>query len=361
VGGLIPKLHLPMDQWPEEDRRLWEAATSSYDPFEDAGGARLAEATLASRWYSWRRFLGFLTVNDPTALELGPIERLSIARVRSFAAHLAETNSPLSVAIQIDRLYGAARLMMHDHDWSWLKEAKRRLFSAAPASPATGPIITSLQLLEVGQKLMDESAPGAAKRMRLCDAIRFRDGLMIALLAFIPLRRKNLAAIEIGRHLIREGDTWFIVIPRLETKTRTSIEFAVPDVLEPYLATYLAIVRPLMMTRTDCNALWVSPQGGPLTYSAIWPIVTRHSKRHLGVHISPHDARDAAATTWAIAATDRIGIARDLLAHDDLRTTNHHYNRARGIEASRAQAGLIARIRRREKRLLPGRRRRAAL
>jgi hypothetical protein len=38
------------------------------------------------------------------------------------------------------------------------------------------------------------------------DAVRYRDGFMIALLAFIPIRPKNLAALEIGRHLVREGD-----------------------------------------------------------------------------------------------------------------------------------------------------------
>jgi len=67
------------------------------------------------------------------------------------------------------------------------------------------------------------------------DAVRYRDGLMIALWAFIPLRRKNFAALEIGRHLLREGDSWFVIIPREEAKTGTPIEFAVPESLESYL------------------------------------------------------------------------------------------------------------------------------
>jgi integrase len=57
------------------------------------------------------------------------------------------------------------------------------------------------------------------------------------------------------------------------------------------------------------------------------------------------DARDAAATTWAIAKPAQIGIARDLLAHADLQTTTKYYNRAKGIEASRAHNRLIARLR----------------
>jgi len=62
----------------------------------------------------------------------------------------------------------------------------------------------------------------------------------------------------------------------------------------------------------------------------------------LGIRIAPHDVRDAAATTWAIAMPAQIGVARELLAHADLHTTIKHYIRARGIEASRAYAQTIA-------------------
>src|SRR5262249_8299380 len=143
-----------------------------------------------------------------------------------------------------------------------------------------------------------------------------------------------------------EGDEWSVIVPAEETKTnRAAIEFPFPKILRAYLTTYLNIARPRMLKRNSM-ALWVSPKGGALSYSAIWAIVTRHAKGRLGVHISPHDARDAAATTWAIAAPDQINVSRDLLAHTDLRTTTKHYNRARGIEASRTHAQFIARMRR---------------
>jgi hypothetical protein len=55
----------------------------------------------------------------------------------------------------------------------------------------------------------------------------------------------------------------------------------------------------------------------------------------------------AAATTWAIAAPEHVGISRDLLAHTDLRMTTKYYNRAKGIEASRAHGHIISRLKRR--------------
>lgn len=346
MPGPRPRLHLPFARWPQADRFLWQDAARNDDPFSDAAGARLGKATLHKYWMGWRRFLGFLAITEATALEIAPAERVTIERVRRLVDHLAEANTPRSVASQIDALYGAARIMMPERDWSWLRCVKARLYSAAgPKSPA-GPVITSVHLVGLGEKLMNESKIVPGTPVKMADAIRYRDGLMIALLGFIPLRHKNFAAIEIGRDLLREGENWFIVIPPEDTKTKIAMDFPVPEILQPYLATYLDHARPRMLRLPVCNALWVSAKGGPLSYSAVGPVVTRHTTQRLGIRISPHDARDAAATTWAIAAPDQIGIARDLLTHSDLRTTTRHYNRACGIEASRAHAQLLAKLRR---------------
>lgn len=346
MPGPQARLHLPFSQWPLVDKLLWQQAMTEHeDPFNDAAGAHLAESSRRQYLYGWRRFLGFLTLVEPAALEIAPADRLTKECVKRFVCHLKESNTPHSVAIQVDALYKAARIMMPQLNLGWLKTIKARLYVTAPAQGATGPVITSLQLLELGQQLMDETIPRSDGPMRLADAVQYRDGLMIALLAFIPLRRKNLAALEIDHHLVRVEDEWLVIISAEETKTGAANEFFIPEILGPYLATYLNIVRPRILKRNSM-ALWVSPKGGALSYSAIWPIITRHAKNRLGIHISPHDVRDAAATMWAIAAPDKIGISRDLLSHSDLRTTIKHYNRAKSIEASRAHARFIARMRR---------------
>jgi integrase len=103
-------------------------------------------------------------------------------------------------------------------------------------------------------------------------------------------------------------------------------------------------ISPLLH-RPECKALWVSSKEGALSASAFRPIMARYTDNRLGMMITLHDARDAAATTWAIAAPDQIGVARDLLAHSDLRTTTKYYNRAKGIEASRAHAQVVSKMR----------------
>jgi integrase len=346
MAGPKPRLHLSFVKWPEEDKQMWRSIRIN-DPFEDGPGGRLAKATLHKYWMGWRRFLGFLTIAAPEGLEIEPAKRVSQERVRHFVEHLRETNSAHSVAIQIDSLYGAARIMMPAIDWAWLLRIKTRLFSAASHSNSVRPVITSMQLVDLGLQLVEESNIPPSGPIKMDDAVRYRDGLMIALLAHVPLRHKNFAALELGRDVIIEDDDWTIVIPPDETKTKTYIDFEIPKLLRGNMEIYLRRVRPRMLRDPKCKTLWVSPKGGTLSYSAIGPIFTRHTTERLGIRVTPHDARDAAATTWAITAPEQIGIARDLLAHSDLRTITKHYNRAKGIEASRRHNEVVARLRRR--------------
>ena len=239
------------------------------DPF--AAGAHLAKASRHDYLFAWRRFLSFLDTHEPTALELHPSERLSCDRVRAFRAHLAETNAPRSVAGIIGALYHAARLMMAERDWSWLRAAKKRLDRDVPAFRASGPIITSIQLLDIGEELMEESKPRPDNPVSKRDAIQFRDGLTDRATGCIPIRRKNLAELEIGRQLIREGDRWFVVVPAEEFKDgnidavpSSRISGALPRSLSRYRSSGIAPAPNLSraLGETQGRASVMTPSAG---------------------------------------------------------------------------------------------------
>ena len=178
--------------------------------------------------------------------------------------------------------------MMPQRDWTWLKNVKTRLHQVAPAPAPAGPVITSIQLLALGQQLMDESKLATDTPVRTDKAVRYRDGFMFAFLAFIPFRPKNLAQLEIGRHLVRCDNHWSVIVPGEETKTKTPMEFPVPELLEPYLCCYLDLARPRLLRDPNCAALWVSAQGGPLSYGMIRAAMRRRSMSCLGLRIAPH-------------------------------------------------------------------------
>jgi hypothetical protein len=340
MPGPKPRLHLPYGDWPATDRLLWEHAFGQDDPFAEM---RLAKASQDRCMWSWRRFLGFVTNSEPEALGIAPAERLTLGRVKPFVAHLATTNAANSVAAVVEGLYMAARAMMPDRDWSWLRAIKLRLHAAVPAHSPGGPEITSVPLLELGLKLMEDNKPRPCAKLDVHQAVAYRDGLMLGLVAFAPLRPKNLASLEIGQQLVLERNRWFVIVPREETKTKKPMQFEIPAILLPYLTLYLEAVRPSILRGRAHTALWVSPKGGALSYIGITKSFARLSKR-LGVPFSPHDARDAAVMLWAIARPDQICVARDLLYHSKLDTTGL-YNRAKGIEASRAYRQVIREIR----------------
>jgi hypothetical protein len=128
MSGPQPRLHLPFSRWPAADKVLWQEAMSNHDdPFNDAAGAHLSERSRRRYFYGWRRFLGFLTLEEPVALAIAPAERLTQERVKLFVCHLKESHTSHSVAIQVDALYKAARLMMPKLNLNWLKAIKARL------------------------------------------------------------------------------------------------------------------------------------------------------------------------------------------------------------------------------------------
>lgn len=173
--------------------------------------------------------------------------------------------------------------MMPDKEWIWLLSIKTRLYAAARRGNQMRPVITSVQLVDLGMALMEESKISPDKPVTMADAIRYRDGLMFALPAQVPLRPSNAALLEIGRDVIKEDGTWSIVIPPGDTKTNTYLDFEIPESVRDEFATYLTLVRPRMLRLSGCKALWVSPKRGPLSYSAVWPIFARHSTERLGV------------------------------------------------------------------------------
>ena len=66
----------------------------------------------------------------------------------------------------------------------------------------------------------------AAERTNKAHAFQYRDGLIIALLALIPLRSRTLTALRIGQHLVKTGDLWALDIPAADTKNSTAARFS---------------------------------------------------------------------------------------------------------------------------------------
>jgi hypothetical protein len=74
-------------------------------------------------------------------------------------------------------------------------------------------------------------------------AFNYRDGLLIALLALIPLRRRTLAALRIGQQLVKSDGLWGFDIPAQDVKTRRPLDYPISPGLSRRIDLYLAKFR----------------------------------------------------------------------------------------------------------------------
>ena len=191
-----------------------------------------------------------------------------------------------------------------DRDWSFIGSISARVYARrAPVSSKPSKLVEAHELLQLGLSLMKQAAEIPNARSA---AVLFRDGLIVALLALRPLRRKNLTNLTIGIDLIMIEGRWLIVLARSQTKTHAALEFAWPEELHEPLETYLAVHRATLIARHGRwhaevgNRLWVSSDGSPLTQMAIYDNIVRRTRKAFGRRINPHLFRDAAATSLAI-------------------------------------------------------------
>jgi integrase len=169
-------------------------------------------------------------------------------------------------------------------------------------------------------------------------ALRYRDGLLIAWLALLPLRRRNLMGLELERQLTRQASGWLVAIPGELTKNHQPLEMAVPAVLATALESYLAVHRPHLLAQRkvgQTQSLWLSNTGQPLSGIRAWKIIITHTQQRLGVRVNPHLFRDCAASFLGDVDPEYVRMAAPLLGHSNFITTERHYIAAQSRSALR--------------------------
>ena len=94
---------------------------------------------------------------------------------------------------------------------------------------------------------MDRAIANGKSTKRRSVQTSFRDGLIIALLALVPLRRRTLAALRIGKHLVRSGNVWVLDIPAEDIKTKRPAEYPISAELS---GTYRILPEPVPTSNT---------------------------------------------------------------------------------------------------------------
>jgi integrase/recombinase XerD len=331
---------LRLSAWPEPDQVAWTGATAEGDIFDGRGpAAHWAETTSNAVIAAYGRWLGFLAECEPATLAEDPVQRLTADRLARYLDHLGETAGTVAQWAYFAHLRDAIRVMFPGNVPQVLSRLVAHLERACQPRSKSARIVATSRLIALGAKLMTDAADAEEK---VTNRVAYRDGLMIALLAARPIRRRAFSLIRIGLHLRQVGEEWRLIFDGSETKAGRAFETTVPDQIIPFLEHYLCDVRPMFSGANWHDGLWAGTKGRPLSDNAIYSVIEKRTREAFGRPVSPHLFRHCAATTIAILQPGRIGVARDLLDHASLVTTNAHYNKARSIEASRHYAGVLA-------------------
>jgi len=335
---------LPLDAWPLPDRAAWAAALAPGDVLDPGG--------LAAGWrphskrnavQGWGHFLAWLTRTGQLTSDAGLSQRVTPERLIGYVAALrARGNAPTTILSRLNTLDLFLRAVDPGADRGPLRRLLGRLRAEAEGvghHDKRGRLQASHDLFALGCRRMAQAEAGDLTPRRR--AVAYRDGLVIALLAARPLRLRNLAALELDRHLVRAGEGWRLVIPGAETKTGRPLELPFPSALVPALERYLAVHRPVLAVAQGRRgqgqagaALWLSAAGGPLSAGTLAFHVTELTRAAFGRSVSPHLFRDCAATSLALEDPTHVRLAAQVLGHAAFATTEKHYNLARSQEAA---------------------------
>ena len=337
---------LPIIAWPEVDRRLWQNACTPGDILSDDTGARAQHAAISNtkaakgygRWLTWLRF------NAADCLTLNPAQRITHEKVRAYVKSLMDIgNNKSTILARLQELGEVARVIEPSSNWHFISHISSIVRAGNGPSRDKSHIRMSDELFGLGLKLMKQAGLSAGTKA----AVLYRDGLLIAFLSLVPLRRRNLSELRLDESLMCLGQQFLIVIDEKDTKTHAPIEVPWPSILENQLRIYLDSHRLHLIERKGRwaapieGALWVSSDSSPMTQIAIYDRIRTRTKAEFGKDMSPHLFRDSAATTLAIDDPKHVRIAASLLGHRTFATTEKYYRQSRSIEAQKTFVNAI--------------------
>jgi integrase/recombinase XerD len=337
---------VPIANWPQADRQLWQEACRQADLLDEHIGTRAyhSEASNRKAQKGYGRWLTFLILTDHDCIAEPPANRITKDRVGAYVESLiALHNSTATILARLQELGEIAKVLAPERSWTFINAISSKIRARHRPARDKSNLKLSDELLGLGLELIYR----AKLEVGLSAAILHRDGLMIALLALVPLRRRNMAGLRLRKNLIELDGRWIISLDASETKTHAAFEVSWPDEILAPLKTYLDFHRPHLASlpgrwsKPVDNFLWVSSDGSPMTEMAIYDRIRRHTAEAFGVAVNPHLFRDAAATTLAIVDPEHVRVAAPLLGHRTFMTTERHYQQAKTFEAHRAYVDAV--------------------
>jgi integrase len=332
--GNAPPRSLPITEWPIAYQKTWEEACLP--------GTRLKRGGSASRFAQVSRddfarrigaYFGFLQRTGRFDENAAVAALVTPANVELYLAELNARVRSVTAWNCTYKLRMAAQILDAKADFSWLAEIEKDLALVMEPRSKFDRVVLAERLVEAGLILVTEAERSG--KMPFEQAKGIRNGLLIALLAACPVRIRNYASLEIGNTFKAAHGGWWITLPPKSTKMGGGEERPVPDYLYRAIDLYLKHARPTLIGSRP------SRTGQRYTTKNLGTLISKITFETLGVDVSPHLFRTAAATTAALYGGDNPHLASAVLNHSDSQVTYNHYIRSSTIGAVQKLADIL--------------------
>jgi hypothetical protein len=205
---------LPIEAWPTADMAAWEEACRPNVRLKRGGAAShmrpVTQRDLAKRY---GLFLDSLFRAGRFDEKARAGTQVTPDSVDGYVTELKSRVHAVTVYGSIQKLRRIVQLIAPDLVLDWLIVVERKLGSEMRPSSKWDRVVYANILIDAGLTLMAEAE--IAKRPKLTRARMFRNGFMIALLGYCPIRLKNFAALAIGRSFVNVDGLWWILLQPL--------------------------------------------------------------------------------------------------------------------------------------------------
>jgi integrase len=169
----------------------------------------------------------------------------------------------------------------------------------------------------------------------------------IEILTMAPLRRHNLATLDLERNLVRPSQSreLYIVISPSDVKNQETLEYPLPPESVDLIERYIREFRP-RLTSSANTALFPGRRGGPKNESVFGKQISKTVLDHTGLEVHPHLFRHIAAKLHLDCNPGDYETVRRVLAHRSIDTTIGFYIGAEVTAAVRHFDQTILKLRR---------------
>jgi integrase len=332
---------LPIAEWPKSERIGWEEACRQGHRLQPGGTAShlapVSQADIANRYGLYLDFLQRIGRLDPAG---GAVTLVTPENVNNYIIELQARVRSVTVWNSVYKLRRAAQLIAPGSDFGWLTEIEKDIALVMVPRSKNDRLVLTERLVEAGLVLIKEAEMFG--KTPLARAVGVRDGLLIALLALHPIRIKNFAALAIARTFVNIDGRWWLQVPADDTKSNRVDHRQVPEFITDVVNTYVDTHRIILNRgNPEQTALWVSSTTGrQMTTKNLGTLISKLTRKTIGVDVSPHLFRTAGASTAAVHGGKYPHLASALLDHRDERVTEEHYNCATSLEAGDIYAAI---------------------